>query len=254
MSPHRLGNEISARTSSEVSAGAAQRRLAGQTLERLGPKWDVHLPVFLSAPALARLLWLDSVYRVALPVPGCLVEFGCQWGASLNTFLLLKLIHEPWNAGRRILGFSTFSQGFTTTSAQDGAAVKAGDYGVEEDWEQTLNSMLEVHAGRSPLGSGANHEVIAGDVRETFPRYLDAHPELVLSHVHFDLDVYAPTREMLRLCLPRMPRGAVLVFDELNCPAFPGETTAMAEVLGISGLALKKTPYQPYSAYAIIGD
>lgn len=208
---------------------------------------------FLSAPALARLLWLDHVYRLALTVPGCLVEFGCQWGASLNTFLLLKLIHEPWNAGRLILGFSYFEEGFPELNSQDGQGAQRGDYGVVRAWDEKLQSLLEIHACKSPLGSKFNHRIIRGDARETFPKYLKDHPELVVSLAHFDLDLYAPTRDLLKLCLTRMPRGAILVFDELNCPTFSGETAAVMEVLGLHNLRLKKTPWQPYSTYTVVG-
>lgn len=49
-----------------------------------------------------------------------------------------------------------------------------------------------------------------------------------------------------------MPKGAVLIFDEINCPSFPGETRAVIEVLGAHGLALRKSTFQPYSAYCVI--
>ncbi len=252
MDYRKLGNEVTSRSDAEVAAGIDTRDLLTRRLPGMGPKWDIHLPAFLTAPALARLLWLDSVYRTALNVPGCAVEFGSQWGASLNTFLLLKQIHEPWNAARRLLSFSTFEEGFQSADAQDGHAVKVGDYAVASGWQQELESLLHSHELRSPLRPGSNFEVIPGDARLTFPDYLARHPELIISHAHFDMDVYGPTRDVLRLVLPRMPRGAVLIFDELNCPSFPGETVAVEEVLGISRLNLRKSPFQPYSCYAVI--
>jgi hypothetical protein len=42
-----------------------------------------------------------------------------------------------------------------------------------------------------------------------------------------------------------------LVFDELNCQHFPGETLAVREVLGLSKLALHCFPHQPYCSWAI---
>jgi hypothetical protein len=254
MNIRKLGNEVSARSEAEVAASAVLKSLLLESVPRMGAKWDIHLPTFLTAPSLARLLWLDTVYRKALEVPGCLVEFGSQWGASLNAFLLLKQIHEPWNAGRKVFSFSTFGEGFKSADAQDGAAVKVGDYGVAESWEVKLRDILRSHAARSPLGPEANFEVIPGDARETFRAYLEAHPELILSHVHFDMDVYAPTKDLITVCVSRMPKGAVLIFDELNCPPFPGETVALQETLGVANLALRKSPFQPYSAYAIIGE
>src|SRR5437762_12126 len=108
MSIRRLGNEISARTETELAGSETLRELLINTVPAMGPKWDIHLSTFLTSAALARLLWLDFLYRKAIEVPGCFVEFGSQWGASLNTVLLLKQIYEPWNAARRIVSFSTF--------------------------------------------------------------------------------------------------------------------------------------------------
>jgi hypothetical protein len=44
------------------------------------------------------------------------------------------------------------------------------------------------------------------------------------------------------------------VFDELNCPHFPGETLAVLEVLGLNNLALRRHPHQPYCAWAVYGE
>lgn len=254
MTIRKIGNETSARSDAEINASSELKAILLESVPQMGAKWDIHLPTFLSAPALARLLWLDTVYQKSLNVPGCLVEFGSQWGASLNTFLLLKQIHEPWNASRKILSFSTFEEGFKSADAQDGAAVKVGDYGVGDGWESKLKSILTSHASRSPIGAAGNFEVFAGDARQTFPAYVAEHPELIISHVHFDMDVYAPTRDLILQCVARMPKGAIMVFDELNCPPFPGETLALQETLGIANLALRKSKFQPYSAYAIVGE
>jgi hypothetical protein len=56
---------------------------------------------------------------------------------------------------------------------------------------------------------------------------------------------------VLQLILPRLTRGSLLVFDELNCEHFPGETQAVHEVLGLSKLALHCFPHQPYCTWAI---
>jgi len=47
-------------------------------------------------------------------------------------------------------------------------------------------------------------------------------------------------------------QGGVVVFDELNCKNFPGETLAVMEVFGLSKLKLRKTKFDPWISYAII--
>ena len=47
-----------------------------------------------------------------------------------------------------------------------------------------------------------------------------------------------------------MPRGAVIAFDELDNPMWPGETQALLDTMGLSRLALRRFEFDPYIAYA----
>ena len=57
---------------------------------------------------------------------------------------------------------------------------------------------------------------------------------------------------MLEAFLPKMPRGALIVFDELNAKMFPGETVAVDEVIGIKNLKIQRFPFDSYVSYAVI--
>jgi hypothetical protein len=221
-----------------------------ENIDYLGERWASHLPLFLGSSEVARILWLNTVYQAAINVPGSVVEFGCQWGASLNIFNMLRLVYEPWNVSRKIIGFSLFEKGFKDVSEADGKLAKEGDYGVKNNWESILDKILSLNQYPSPTGK--NHKIIEGDVSETFEKYLNENLELVISHAHFDLDIYLPTKNLLAKVAERMPKGAVIIFDEINHPGFPGETLALHEVFGLSNLNLRKSPFQPYSCYAII--
>jgi hypothetical protein len=221
-----------------------------ENIDHFGERWSSHQALFLGSSEIARILWLNSVYQFGLNIPGSVIEFGCQWGASLNLFNMFRLIYEPWNISRKIIGFSLFEKGFKDVSVADGNLAKEGDYGVKSNWEDTLDMILKLNQYPSPVG--ANHRIIEGDVSETFEKYLSENQELVISHAHFDLDIYLPTKNILFNVVKRMPKGAVLIFDEINHPGFPGETLALNEVLGINRLSLRKSPFQPYSCYAII--
>jgi hypothetical protein len=91
-----------------------------------------------------------------------------------------------------------------------------------------------------------------GDIVQPLPRYLESHQHLVVSLLHLDMDVYEPTRVALEKVVPRMPRGAVIVFDELNQIPYPGETRAVQEVLGLSELRIKRFPWETGISYAIL--
>lgn len=250
---NKAGNELTSRSAEQLNAGDELRGVLLDVLPQLGEKWDVHLPLFTTAPALARQLWLNSLYEQLLPVPGIIVEFGCQWGASLNTFAMLKLIHEPWNISRKIVGFSYFEEGFVATNPEDGEHVVKGGYAVQDGWGRRLSQILRAHCASSPIGAERNYGVVQGDALEEFSIYLKSHPETLISLVHFDLDLYQPTKALISLCLSRMVKGSIIVFDELNCEAFPGETQALLESFDLNRITLRKSKYQPYSAFLVVG-
>ena len=66
-----------------------------------------------------------------------------------------------------------------------------------------------------------------------------------------DMDVYKPTKKVLEKILSRLTKGSIIVFDELGCPHFPGETLALMETIGINNLKLVKHPLQSWCTYAI---
>jgi len=63
-----------------------------------------------------------------------------------------------------------------------------------------------------------------------------------------------PTKDVLEKIIPRLTKGSLLIFDELNCPHFPGETAAVQEVLGLNNLTLKRHPHQSYCAWTVYGE
>jgi len=52
--------------------------------------------------------------------------------------------------------------------------------------------------------------------------------------------------------MTRMPKGAVLAFDELDNPRWPGETLAAIEAVGLRQLRLRRIQWDPYIAYAVL--
>jgi len=52
--------------------------------------------------------------------------------------------------------------------------------------------------------------------------------------------------------VPRMPRGSVLAFDELDNPIWPGETKALLEMLPVGRLKIQRLEWDPYIGYAVL--
>ena len=73
-----------------------------------------------------------------------------------------------------------------------------------------------------------------------------------MSLLFLDMDLYEPTRAALQHFLPRMPKGAVIAFDELDNPIWPGETKAVLEMLPVNRLSIKRLEWDPYIGYVVL--
>ena len=102
------------------------------------------------------------------------------------------------------------------------------------------------------LGHVDKVHLIKGDVVQTIPPFLESHPHLVVSLLFLDMDLYEPTKAALKYFLPRMPKGAVIAFDELDNPMWPGETLAAIEELGLGRVSLRRFDWDPYISYAVL--
>lgn len=248
MEKSKSGEFTGYRTSNQVEKDQWFKDVALKLIDDSGANWSVHGLSVLKRNSIARIIYYHYLYQKSISVPGVICEFGVHWGAGISTLLNLRSILEPYNHSRHIFGFDTF-EGFVGTDAKDGAAVKAGDYASQENFSETLAQILAYHESIAPFPEVKKHTLIKGDVTKTFPVWLEENPHAVVSMAIFDMDIYAPTKATLELVLDRMPKGALLVFDEFNCPFFPGETQAVQEVLGLRNIRLQRHPLQTYCAF-----
>jgi hypothetical protein len=236
-------------------AGEKARRVQLADLIRHSPIPDEELPsnlgVYLTPQNLSRILFMDFLYRKVLDIQGVVMEFGCRWGQNTALFSALRGIYEPFNRLRRVIGFDTFA-GFPSTTPQDGGQVSAGMYAVTAGYQSHLSDLMVSQEQESPLSHLTKHELVAGDVMQTVPAYLERHPETVVALAYFDLDLYEPTLECLRRIRDRLTVGSVLGFDEANDPLNPGETLALKEVLGLDRYALRRFPYSARTSYLAV--
>ncbi|MDR3517396.1 MAG: TylF/MycF/NovP-related O-methyltransferase [Azospirillaceae bacterium] len=217
----------------------------GERLDNLGLHMD-HL-------ALGRALFMDHIYKLILGIPGVVMELGCRWGQNLSFFMNLRTLYEPTHHSRRIIGFDTFT-GFVDVAAEDGQSVYArpGNVRTTQGYDAYLERLLAAREAMAPLAHKRKFEIVTGDVRETLPGYLDVHPETIVALAYFDMDLFSPTRDALLALKPRLARGSVVVLDEINDAGFPGETTALREVFGLNGLALRRVPFLNGPGYFVV--
>lgn len=212
---------------------------------------STNLGLYLSRMQISRLLLMHQLYQKILPVHGVIMEFGVRWGQNLAVFSNFRGMYEPYNYNRKIIGFDTFS-GFPSVDPKDGSKVAVGDYAVAENYQQYLTAILEQHQADSPIPHKKKFELVAGDATVTIHEYLARQPETVVAMAYFDFDIYQPTKVCLEAILPRLTRGSVIAFDELNCPEFPGETMAVLETIGLGKYALRRDPQNPLVSWMVI--
>lgn len=209
---------------------------SGEILSNLG--------LFLNTKTFARLLFANEVYRRIVDIPGVVMEFGVEWGGNLATFSALRGIYEPYNVRRKIIGFDTF-EGFPHVDEKDGNAplIGVGNLSLPEHYIDYLDQIMDLQEKNQPLSHIKKYELVKGDACVTVPKYLEEHPETVISLAYFDFDLYEPTKVVLNTIKDRLIKGSIIGFDELNDPSCPGETLAVMETLGLDKLRLKKVPW-----------
>ena len=209
---------------------------------------------FASRQAISKFLVRHEIFKQILEVNGSIVECGVLHGAGLFTFAKLSAIYEPVNHTRKIIGFDTF-EGFPSVSEQDlgtGSSSHLERGGLAGSNLAELEHAIALFDANRSLSHIPKVELVKGDLGITGPQYLERNLHLVISLLYLDMDIYQPTKIALQTFLPRMPKGAIIAFDELNTSTFPGETIALQETLGISSLRLRRHPIDPYISYAVL--
>ena len=206
--------------------------------------------LFLTPQTLSRVLYMDHLYKKILGVQGVVMEFGCRWGQNLALFSSMRGIYEPFNRLRKVVGFDTFS-GFVNVDDCDGKDMNSSSYAVTKQYEDYLEKLLSLQEKESPLPHLKKYELIKGDVCETVPQYLKDHPETIVALAYFDLDLYKPTKAVIDAIRHRIPKGAVIAFDEINDPACPGETLALLESFGINNFRIERYQYNARTSYFV---
>jgi hypothetical protein len=170
------------------------------------------------------------------------------------TWAHLSAVLEPANLTRRVYGFDTFA-GFPSVADKDLNESRNPAHGeLNADSFDELQEIIKSYDQDRFLGHIDKVHLIKGNIAQTVPRFVEQHPHVVVSLLFLDADLYEPTKIALETFLPRMPRGAILAFDELDNPIWPGETLAALETVGLSRLAIRRFPWDPYVGYAVLGD
>lgn len=211
---------------------------------------------YVSRETLTRFLARNEIFKKQLDIHGSILDFGVRRGASLMTWSHLSAIYEPVNYTREIVGFDTF-EGFPEIDDSKDMGncadiIAKGALSVESGMKEDIERSISLHDKTRFLGHMKKTRLIQGDILQTLPKFLDNNRHMLVSLLHIDVDIYAPTKCILENVLPRMPKGAVILFDEVNMKVFPGETIAVLETVGIKNLKINRFDFCPNISYAIL--
>jgi hypothetical protein len=184
--------------------------------------------------ALKRFLAHVDLFKMTMDVPGDIAELGVFRGLGLFTWANLLESYCIGDRTKVVYGFDNW-KGFTALSEQDatprtdvGKEVGGFDPGAYLD---EVRSAIKIFDTDRFIPGKPRIKLIDGNIEETAARFVADNPGVRFSLVHFDCDLYRPTRAALDAFWDRVSRGGVLVFDEYGIPEWPGETAAVDEFL-----------------------
>ena len=209
---------------------------------------------FVPRQSLARFLALYEIFKRACNIQGDIIECGVNWGAGLMSFAQFSAALEPVNLQRRIIGFDTFA-GFPSISPVDEGVTATSEMrvgGLAVDAYEDLQKCITLFDLNRFIGHIPKLQLVKGDATKTIPLYLEQNTHTVVSLLHLDFDLFEPTKIAIENFLPRMPKGGIIVFDELNNRTWPGETLAVLHTIGLRGLRLERFPFEPHVSFAVL--
>lgn len=239
------------RTQSEQEVGKQIEEIFLDCADSIEVKLE-NFPKYVRRQHLKRFLAMYEIFKTVLPVKGSIIECGVFQGFSVMAWAKLSTILEPENLTRRIYGFDTF-EGFPEIHEKDRSSFANPERGtLYANSFDELQALIAEYDKDRFLGHLPKVHLVKGDATQTIPRFVTENPHLVVSLLFLDFDLYEPTKVALEHFLPRMPRGAVVAFDELDNPIWPGETQALIDTIGIRQLEIKRLDWDPYIGYAIL--
>lgn len=204
---------------------------------------------------LARFMVQYELFKKIADIKGSIVECGVYQGAGVMAWAKLSETLEPYNFLRKVYGFDTF-EGFPSIASEDltgtGAVAKVGYLKPETNVYEELKDCIAALEDTRLLKHQEKVTLIKGDAMLTIPEFLKANQHVLVALLYLDFDIYEPTLLAIKEFLPRMPKGSIIAFDELNDPKWPGETRAMLEALNINQYKLESLPFEPHISWITI--
>lgn len=168
---------------------------------------------------IGKLLSQYLLFKKTIDVPGDIVECGVFKGASFSRFSMFRKLHGIED--KKLIGFDAFGKFPKTDNTED---FKLMDEFIDIDGAEGI-TMDQLKLALKEKNCHQNVDLFKGDICQTVPEYIKERPDLKISFLNLDVDVYEPSITALEHLYPRLSKGGVLILDDYN--EFPGETRAI---------------------------
>jgi len=204
-------------------------------------------------PVLARRQWLKrfvahtDFFKQTLEVPGDIAELGVFRGLGLFTWANLLETFCVGDRTKVVYGFDNW-RGFTSLSSEDGKTElsvqkKSGGFSPKKYFAEIKDAISIFDQDRF-IPWKSRIQLIVGDIEKTVIRFVRNNPGVRFSLIHFDCDLYKPTKRALEYFWPRLSRGGIMLFDEYSIHEWPGETRAVDDFFAdIKGVKIRTLPW-----------
>jgi hypothetical protein len=189
----------------------------------------LNFPTFFRRREMVRFLAHYELFKKIIDVPGSIVELGIYKGASFFTWTKLLESFCPGDRHRFVYGFDHF-KGLVSYSKEDHQHPQENP--IYSYNENSIRELVEFHNEDMMIPGVVRCKVIGGDILESIPRFVSENPGLRISLLHFDADLYEPTKCALEHLYPLVAKGGVVCLDVYCLESWPGESRAAEEYFG----------------------
>lgn len=219
----------------------------------------VQFEKYATRQSISRFLARYEIFKMQMQIKGSIVECGVHHGSGLLAWAKLSAALEPYALDRRVIGFDTFegfadiaNEDLTSRESKENSESKIGGFSTGYDVYSELETLISDYDSNRFLNQFQKVFLVKGDATVTIPSYIEDNPHLLVSLLFLDFDLYEPTKVALKYFLPRMPKGAIVAFDEINNPWWPGETQALLEELDLRQVQIQRFSFDPNISYIIL--
>ena len=193
---------------------------------------------------IAKFIAQYELFRLSVDVPGVIIECGVFKGVSLVRFAHFREIFGL-SESKALFGFDTFDVFPESTYTPDNSLL-----------QQFIESAGSVSIGKDQLtevlinkGVNKNISLIEGDISKTVPEFIRNNPDIKISFLNLDVDLYEPSKVIIENLFPHIAPGGILLLDDYG--KFPGETRAVDDYFKGQKTEIKRFSYAKAPHYII---